>query len=146
MTLQEKIAEYGPAVPDAGIVAALNAPDPALPHRRVDIATADVRELLLARGDWAAVVLAAEGAEPAQIRAAAILLRDTIQDTTLIRATEPAIYDAAAGLLQNMVLAGVLTAATRDAIIALADRPQSWAEANGVEVTARSVALARGAN
>lgn len=146
MTLQEKIAEYGTDVPDAEIVAALNAPDPALPHRRVDIATADVRELLLARGDWAAVVLAAEGAEPAQVRAAAILLRDTIQDTTLIRATESAIYDAAAGLLQNMVLAGVLTTATRDAIIALADRPQSWAEANGVEVTARSVALARGAN
>lgn len=40
----------------------------------------------------------------------------------------------------------VSAAATRDAIIALADRPQSWAEANGVEVTARSVALARGAN
>lgn len=146
MTLQEKIAEYGPDVPDAGIVAALNTPDPALPHRRVDIATADVRELLLARGDWAAVVMAAEGAEPAQVRAAAILLRDTIQDTTLIRATEPAIYDAAAGLLQNMVLAGILTAETKDAIMALADRPQSWAEANGVEVTARSVALARGAN
>ena len=146
MTLQARIAGFDPAVPDAEIVAVLNAPDPALPQRRVDIATADVRELLLARGDWAKVVLAAEGAEPAQIRAAAILLRDTIQDTSLIRATQPEIYNAAAGLLQNMVLAGVLTMATRDAIIALADRPQSWAEANGVEVTARSVALARGAN
>jgi len=146
MTPQARIAGFDPAVPDAEIVAVLNAPDPALPHRRVDIATADVRELLLGLGGWAAVVLAAEGAEPAQVRAAAIVLRDTIQDTTLIRATEPYIYNAAADILQKMVLAGVLTTATRDAIIALADRPQSWAEANGVEVTARSVALVRGAN
>ena len=143
--LSEKVAEFGPDVTDAGIVAALTAPDPALPLRRIDVATADAREVLLSSGEWSAVVLAAEGA-PAAVRAAAINLRDTVELTSLIRATVPAIYSATDTLLSGLVAAGILTAPTKAALMALADRPQSWAEAHGVEVTARSVALARGAH
>ena len=144
MTLQAKAAEYGPEVSDAEIVADLNAPDTSLPLRRRDIATSDVREILLATGEWSQVVLAADGAAT-PVRAAAINLRDTVEMTSLIRATEPTIHAAADALLSGLVAAGVLTAATKAALMALADRPQSWAEANGVEVTARTVALARGA-
>lgn len=144
MILQAKMAEFGPEQSDAEIVAALNAPDISLPLRRADMATADLREKLLRTGEWAAVVLAATDAEP-EARKAAITLRDTINDTAMIRASEPAIYAATHSLLSGLVAAGVLTGATKDALMALADRPQSWAAANGVDVTVRSVALARGA-
>jgi hypothetical protein len=56
----------------------------------------------------------------------------------------PAIYAAVDAVLSGLVAAQFLTSQTRDALLALADQPQSWAEANNVEVTARSVGLARG--
>jgi len=147
MNLNEKVLEYGPEIEDAEIVTALNAPDPTLPLKRVDVATADARELLLATGEWSAVVLAADAADaPVQVRGAAITLRDTIELTSLIRATVPTIYVTTETLLSGLVTAGLLTASTKDALMSLADRPQSWAEMNGIEVTARSVAIARGAN
>ena len=147
MTLAQKVAEYGPDMTDTQIVEALNAPDPALPLRRVDVSTGDAREVLLATGEWPAVVIAADSANaPVQVRGAAITLRDTIELTSLIRATVPAIYAATDTLLAGLVTAGVLTAGTRDALLALAGRQQSWAEANGFSngVTARDVGLARG--
>lgn len=146
MTLAERVAEYGPEIEDAQIVTELNAPDPALPLKRVDVATADARELLMATGEWSAVVLTADAADvPVQVRGAAITLRDTVELTSLIRATMPAIYAATDTLLSGLVAAGALTTGTKDALMALADRQQSWAEMNGIEVTARTVALARGA-
>jgi len=146
MNLNEKVLEYGPEIEDAEIVTALNAPDPTLPLKRVDVATADARELLLATGEWSAVVLAADAADaPVQVRGAAITLRDTIELTSLIRATVPTIYVTTETLLSGLVTAGLLTASTKDALMSLANKPQSWAEMNGIEVTARTVALARGA-
>ena len=145
MNLQSKVAEYGPEVSDAEIVAALTAPDRSLPLRRVDIAVSDIRDLLLSTGEWAAVIMAATDAEP-QTRRAAIILRETITNTPLIRTSQPAILANCEAVLAALVAGNVLSVATKDALLALADRPQSWAEVNGVEVTARSVALARGAN
>lgn len=146
MTLNEKVLEYGPEIEDAQIVIELNAPDPALPLKRVDVSTADAREVLLATGDWSSVVLAAESAAALmQVRGAAITLRDTILWTDLIQATEPTIYAATEALLSGLVAAGVLKSSTKDALMSLANKPQSWAEMNGIEVTARTVALARGA-
>lgn len=146
MTLAQKVAEYGPEIEDAQIVIELNAPDPALPLKRVDVSTADAREVLLQTGEWSTVVMTAESAAALmQVRGAAITLRDTIELTTLIRATVPTIYAATETLLSGLVAAGVLTANTKDALLSLANKPQSWAEMNGIEVTARTVALARGA-
>jgi hypothetical protein len=146
MTLAQKVAEYGPEIEDAQIVIELNAPDPALPLKRVDVSTADAREVLLQTEEWSTVVMTAESAAALmQVRGAAITLRDTIELTTLIRATVPTIYAATETLLSGLVAAGVLTANTKDALLSLANKPQSWAEMNGIEVTARTVALARGA-
>lgn len=146
MTLAQKVAEYGPEIEDAQIVIELNAPDPALPLKRVDVSTADAREVLLQTEEWSTVVMTAESAAALmQVRGAAITLRDTIELTTLIRATVPTIYAATETLLSGLVAAGVLTANTKDALLSLANKPQSWAEKNGIEVTARTVALARGA-
>jgi hypothetical protein len=148
MTLIERLALPDmQGLNDTAAARVLNTRDPALPLRRVDVATADAREILLATGEWAAVVMSAENAEVSQIlRRACINLRDTIENTELIRATSPEIYAATAVLLGGMVAEGVLTQATVNLLMALADRPQSWAEANETEVTARTVGLARGAN
>jgi hypothetical protein len=126
----------------------LNTPDISLPSRRIDVPTSNAKEILLSTGEWGAIVLTAENTTaPDQVRSACIVLRDTITETTTIRASTSAIYNATATLLTALggAGAGVLTSSTKDALMALADRPQSWAEANEIEVTARTVGLARGA-
>jgi hypothetical protein len=84
---------------------------------------------------------------PDALRGACIILRDTIMGTATIRATDPAIHDATDALLTGLVAAGVLTAGTKGLLMGLADRPQSWAEANGFPngVSIRDVGIARGA-
>ena len=150
MTREQKIAAKvaqfaGMAV--SAVAAALNAPDPTLTKKRVDVATSEAREILLSTGEWGAVVLAAENtAAPQQVRGACIVLRDTIAETSLIRASVPAIYNATATLLGGLT-PGVLTEGTRDALMALADVPQSWAEQQGVgTVEIRDIGIARGNN
>ena len=133
---------------EAEAAAVLNAPDPDLPLKRVDVATEDAREALLSTGEWAVVVLAAGNETlPDALRGACIILRDTIRGTATIRATDPAIHDATDALLAGLVAAGVLTADTKGLLMGLADRQQSWAEANGFSngVSIRDVGIARGA-
>ena len=147
-TLAQKIAEpQFSGLTDNAVADLLNAADPSLPLERVDVATADAKEILLSTGEWAKVVLAADNAStPESIRGACIVLRDTIMETSTVRAPVAEIYNATAALLGGLVTAGVLTSGTRNSIMALADVPQSWAKANGIEVSARTVGLARGAN
>ena len=152
MTREQKIAAKVAEAQFAGmaesaVAAALNAPDESLPKKRVDVATSDAKEILLSTGEWAAVVVAAENtAAPQQVRGACIVLRDTIAETSLIRASVPAIYNATATLLGGLT-PGVLTEGTRDALMALADVPQSWAEQQGVgTVEIRDIGIARGNN
>jgi hypothetical protein len=130
---------------ESAVAAALNAPDPTLTKKRVDVATSEAREILLSTGEWGAVVLAAENtAAPQQVRGACIVLRDTIAETSLIRASVPAIYNATATLLGGLT-PGVLTEGTRDALMALADVDQSWADLEGVgTVEIRDIGIARG--
>ncbi len=151
MTLIELTLEERLALPDMqGLDAAeaarvLNAPAPDLPLRRVDVATSDAREIVFASKKWPRVLIKADDvAAPQELRDACINLRDTILHTLLIRTTIPGIYTDTATLLNGLVAADVLTQGTVDALLALADRPQSWAEATETEVTARTVGLARG--
>ena len=141
-----KVAQFA-GMAESAVAAALNAPDESLPKKRVDVATSEAREILLSTGEWGAVVLAAENtAAPQQVRGACIVLRDTIAETSLIRASVPAIYNATATLLGGLT-PGVLTEGTRDALMALADVPQSWAEQQGVgTVEIRDIGIARGNN
>jgi hypothetical protein len=141
-----KVAQFPSGMAEGDIADVLNAPDTTLPRKRVDVATSEAREILLSTGEWGAVVLAAENtAVPQQVRGACIVLRDTIAETSLIRASVPAIYNATATLLGGLILAGVLTEGTRDALMALADVNQSWAEQQGVgTVEIRDIGIARG--
>ena len=140
-----KVAQF-PGIAEADIAAALNAPDESLPKRRGDVATYDARKILLSTSEWAAVILAAENAEaPQQVRSACIVLRDTIIQTTTIPVSEPQVYNAITNLLGGLVLVGILTTDARNALMALADVNQSWAEMEGVgEVTTRDIGIARG--
>ena len=140
-----KVAQFA-EMAEGDIAAALNAPDPALPKKRVDVATSDAKEILLSTGEWAAVVLTADNDAIAdQVRGACIVLRDTIAETTTIRASIPEIYNATAVLLGGLVMTGVLTDGTRDALMALADVDQSWADLEDVgTVETRDIGIARG--
>jgi hypothetical protein len=140
-----KVAQFA-GIAEAEVAAALNAPDTSLPTKRSDVTTYDAREILLSTGEWGTVILAAENAAvPQQVRGACIVLRDAIIQTTTIRISIPQIYNATANLLGGLVSAGILTNDTRNALMALADVYQSWAEMEGVgAVTTRDVGIARG--
>jgi hypothetical protein len=145
-TLAARIAQPDLAgLPEWKVAEILNAPDDSLPKVRRSVNKRDAQEILLASGEWAQVYMVAENtAAPAQLRGACINLRDTIRLTETIAMDNPAIYAAVDAVLSGLVAAQFLTAQTRGALLALADQPQSWAEANNIEVTARSVGLARG--
>ena len=140
-----KVAQFS-GIAEVDVATSLNAPDPSLPTKRSDVATNDAREILLSTGEWGAVILAAENtAVPEQVRGACIVLRDAITQTTAIRISVPAIYSATVNLLNGLVSAQILTDDTRNALMALADVNQSWAEMEGVgEVTTRDIGIARG--
>jgi hypothetical protein len=146
-TLAQKVAEAQfEGLTESEVVDLLNALDTALPTRRADVPTSDAKEILLSTGEWGAIVLTAENiSAPDQVRGACIVLRDTIIETTLIRSSSTSIYNATNTLLAALVGVGILSTGTKNTLMALADRPQSWAEANEIEVTARTVGLARGA-
>ena len=140
-----KVAQFS-GIAEVDVATALNAPDPSLPTKRSNVATNDAREILLSTGEWGAVILAAENTTvPEQVRGACIVLRDAITQTTAIRISVPAIYFATVNLLNGLVSAEILTDDTRNALMALADVNQSWAEMEGVgEVTTRDIGIARG--
>ena len=122
----------------------LNVPDVSLPKVKQKVATGVAQQLLLTTGEWAKAVVAAENETlPEETRSAAILMRDTIR-RSYIEADDPEAYEAVSLVLTKMVQVGLLSAATKDRLLALADRHPSWAEANNIPVTARTVGLARG--
>lgn len=132
-------------LPEWRVAEILNAPDAFLPTVKGQVATNDAQELLLTTGEWSAIVIAADNTGiPPQLRALAIAMRDTIRQSDVIRMEVPQIYGAVATALGGLVAAEFISAETRDALLAMAENQQSWAEANGIEVTARSVGLARG--
>lgn len=123
----------------------LNVPDVSLPKVKQKVATGVAQQLLLTTGEWAKAVVAADNETlPEETRAAAILMRDTIRQSSYIETDDPEAYEAVSLVLTKMVQVGLLSATTKDRLLALADRHPSWAEANGVQVTARTVGLARG--
>lgn len=145
------------ALPDWAAADALNAPDAVNGTARRDVAASDVRGALLASGEWPGIVLVAEGvampgmagmadADRIALRGLCILVRDTLTLTQTIQTSVPERYGATVAALDGLAAAGLVSAATKAALLALADRPLSWAEANGYPagVTARDVGLARG--
>jgi len=144
--LQMRLAQPDVAgLPDWRAAEILNAPDPALPKVKAVVSGKDVQEILLASRDWAKVVMAADKVDlPHELRGVCIIVRDTVKQASSIRMDDPVIFAETQYALGALVQAGLMKPATRDALMAISERSQSWAEANGIEVTARSVGLARG--
>lgn len=145
-TLEDAVAEYPPDAPDWAVADDLNAPKPENGMKRVNVPVSAARGLLMRSGAWAAMVLAAENNADADVRAAAITGRDSMLHLTEIETADPAVYAVTEVMLASLVAGGVLSASTRDDLLALAERPQSWADINnhGALVTARDVGIARG--
>ena len=137
--LAERLSQPDVAdLPDWAAAEALNAPDATLPKTRAPVNIGVVVNQLRQIGVWYAIrAAAADGVLPA------IAAVDLHQDprTTAIEFDLPIVVQMLAGLVQ----AGLLTQEQVDALSTLADREQSWAQANGVAVDARAVGLARGA-
>lgn len=142
MTLEQKVAEY-PDLPDWQVAEILNQPDASVDE------VVTVRSTLVGIGS----MLVALGPD----RGAAFL--DTIEAAAQSRAAiRWALYclkqgdlDVGLSVVRAEIAAlaglGILTQAEVDSILALAEtrhRP-SWAEHNGITVTARTVGIARGA-
>jgi hypothetical protein len=152
MTLAERLQQ--PDVTDLSdwqAAALLNTPDTANGTMRVGVPASRARSLLKQRGEWVPLIHARSdsslSAQTRHIVAEMLEALTPIQgeyDAT-IRMSDAGVYARVQTGMAALVSAGILTAATRAAVLALADAPRSWAEANGIEVTARTVGIARGA-
>lgn len=147
--LAERVAEADVRdLADWQVAALLNAPDAKLGDRRIDVPTRDAREVLFSTGEWGAIVLLARTTPsdqvPRELVAAAITAEDTLRLTETLKTSEGEKISAVEVLLEVLVQAGVVSAETQARLLALARRPMSWAEANGVVVDARAVGIARG--
>ena len=104
----------------------------------VDLATEDVRGVLLATGEWGALCIAAE--RPAtteqeyQVKGAAITARDTLVYTRTMETSQPAKMAAIQQLLGLLNMVGVISAETMDNLLAMPQTTCSRAEVLGLEV------------
>jgi hypothetical protein len=141
-TLAAKIATFPASVGDQQVAEALNAPDPALPKKRVRVPVALARALYMSRGFWGGIVLAAEDeTKPAALRGLCVTTRDSCLHLNEFTTDDPATYASIVASVDALLAFGLIDQQTRDDLVALADAPSSWAEINngGVPVTAGQV-------
>lgn len=137
-------------LPEWRVAEILNAADPGFDPVTVPVPVGDARQVLMASltpdftaTAWVSILLTADDvASPA--RKAALAIREAIRTANVIDMTNPMEAAMVMATLNALIVAQVITEETRDKLIALSQRQQSWAEAHGVEVTPRTVSLARG--
>lgn len=148
-TLAAKVATFAADEPDWAVADALNAPDAgAYGTKRVKVSVSEVRALLMLRGAWGGIVMTADNAAAASdLRGACITVRDGMLSLSTLDTDDEATYGSVKNLADVLLAAGLMDQATHDALLALADKPCSWADVNnaGVSVTSRDVGIARGA-
>ena len=137
-------------LPEWRVAEILNAPDPAFDRVAVPVPVANARQVLMASltpdattNAWVAILLTADDVANLA-RKPALAIREAIRAANVINMADPMEAAMVMATLQALMTAEVITEQTRDALLALSEREQSWAEVNGVEVTARTVSLARG--
>jgi len=163
LTREQKIAAKVAEAQFAGITEsavadALNAPDPELPRKRVDVPIDPVKTMFLQRMEFAELQMLAERtvdeddpdfAAKTLLRKIAITAFTTLTDPDLsvIPATSADDYTNTTQMLGALLQAGVISQQTFNESVALADVPQSWAEKEAVgPVTIRDIGIARGNN
>ena len=137
-------------LPDWQVAAILNAPDPAFGLVTVPVPVADARQVLmssltpdLSTTAWVAILLVSDdGANTA--RKAAIAIREAILRATVINMNDPMEAGMVMATLSALIDSNIITEETRDRLLALSQKEQSWAQANGITVTEDSIFNARG--
>jgi hypothetical protein len=155
VTLIERLKQPDVAnLSDEAAADLLNKPDPNLPVRMVNIATSNARAILLTTGEWAKIVLVAEGLGiPAelppeialQLRSLCIIVRDTLTLTETIETCKPERFAVIAQVISQLVGAEIISPETEVALMALPKVHMSYAEHSNIKVDSREVSLARGA-
>jgi hypothetical protein len=144
-TLAEKISELPAEIPDWQVANVLNTPDAALPIVWQSVSADSARAVLLATFEWPKLK---EARTNAALSAEARVVADTMYDTLTMQKSVDLANEQYRTVVQNgltaLVAAGVFTQSAVDALMALGQRHPSWAEANNIDVTARSVGIARG--
>ena len=139
----------------AQAAAALNAPDPSLPPVPVAFSCGSIANTAVLSGELAVLrIVAARGEIPADLTSdsvavplptPAIVAIVTVLDAVDrdLEADPAVVGDQVVTLLDSVETMGLLSPETKAAILSNTLRSPSWAEANGVTVTADTVAIAR---
>jgi hypothetical protein len=147
-------------LPEWQVADVLNAPDPALPLVAKVFSCRDIAEPAVLSGELEMLRIVkqyghipadvAPGGQAIQIPTPGLIAIGTMLDAVDRQlSVDPSVLGGAAqvlAMLEGIEAIGLLSAATKAAILAGTVRVQSWAEANGIEVTARTIGLAKGAN
>jgi len=144
--LQTRIQQADLAsLPDWEVADILNTPDPNLPPTYGTIKNADVMRMLISFNVWSGIVDKSKNSQNDSEKALcrnivdSVSVRDYIFDLK-----DSEIRIPFENMLSGAVTAGLLTQEQGALISSKAYRFQSWAEYNNVEVTARTVGIARG--
>lgn len=144
---------------EAAMADALNAQGSGTGNTWQDFASIDLYTVLLEAGVWGLIELNSRRAPTSVLNVAGsgptaqdvligrlITLVRLVQDIPTIRATRSGVRTTLGTIFNALGTAGFLTDPVRDACIALAQRPATWAEQNGYPngVTSRDVGIARG--
>jgi hypothetical protein len=147
------------ALSDAQAADALNAAGSGVGVTWQDFASADLYVVLLEAGVWGLIELNSRRAPTTALATAGsapnaqdvtigrlIMLVRMVQDIPTIHASRAGVRATLAAIFNGIGTAGFLTTDVRDACIALAQRPATWAEAAGWSraITSRDVGRARG--
>jgi hypothetical protein len=152
-TLAQKVAEFPASTPDWEIAAVLNAPDPALPMKLTSrhIGAGTIIETMGLGAVGGGVFISKLRGWAANPETIPEQLSNNVKDIAEIlpvidRGDLEMSNNSVRTMIDTLAALGHITQAQATALKALAnDVNQSWAEANGVEVTPRTVGLARGA-
>ncbi|MFN8996406.1 MAG: hypothetical protein ACK5X3_22440 [Pseudomonadota bacterium] len=136
----------------------LNAPDDSLPKVPVVFSCRAIAEPAVLSGELAMLRIVAKlGHIPADVTldeqnfivptqglVAIGTMLDAVDRDLVVDPSAPGAAAQVAAMLSALEGMGLLSPATKTAVLASTVRLQSWAEANGIEVTPRAVSLARG--
>lgn len=145
-------------LPEWQVADVLNAPDPALPLVAKVFSCRDIAEPAVLSGELEMLRIVKQlGHIPADISPsgqtipiptqgliAIGTMLDAVDRQLTVNPSAPGTMGQILSMLEGIEAMGLLSAETKTAILEGTVRMQSWADLNGIEVTARAVGLARG--
>jgi hypothetical protein len=142
-TLAAAVALYPAGTPDWQIASELNQQNTVYGVKKGSMTTQSARRILSVGGAWTEAIKT--GADANTPTATAKACKQLIDILTASDTLDSADESALSSILATLVTASVVTSGQKTAIDALFNTNKTWAEAKGIEVTSRSVGLARGA-